>query len=488
MATRYIIAALLAAGLPASAHAGVLISEVAWMGSSDDANAEWIELYNDGPAVDLSGWSLAATDGQPAIDLTGTLAANSYALLERTDDSTVPGISAFLIYTGAMGNTGEVLELRDQSGLLVDVVDGSGGWAIGGDNSSKYTLQRVGEPAVGSWSTAPATPAGSEPVGDATLDEAAADDNTSSVTQKTTPKVPSGGSILYGVPDEDDVLMREPALTLDVGTDRTQTAGVPSMFLARAYKENAQETVVDDVTWNFGDGAVREGREVQHAYQYPGEYIVTVTGRRDTFRKEVQDTARFVVTVVEPAVTIAHVSNTYVELVNGSSDEVDLSGCALVSGTSHFRIPEGTYVLPGATLKLPASVTGYKPGSSARLFNPDGVLLASNVPTPPAPVVRTRVATPAAKPTVPTSIQEPTVVEAPVSIGPEPVLAAETLAAAVARADDTSESSLWWWLAALAAVIGTAITSVVLMRREQAEVIAGYVIEDDSNLDSPNRV
>jgi|GEM_PF-6640810 len=133
----------------------VVINEVAWMGTASSSNAEWIELYNRGSSpVDLAGWTLTATSGSPAITLSGTIGTGAYYLLERTDDTTVPFITADLIYTGGLRNSGEVLELRDGSNNLIDTVDGSDHWAIGGNNSTKETLQRSGD----GWETATATP------------------------------------------------------------------------------------------------------------------------------------------------------------------------------------------------------------------------------------------------------------------------------------------------------------------------------------------
>ena len=109
---RYVVATLVAVSAPGSVGASVLISEVAWMGTADNANAEWIELYNNGPAEDVSGWSLSAVYGQPVITISGTISTNGYVLLERTNDDTIPSVSAFLIYTCTMGNAGEVLERR----------------------------------------------------------------------------------------------------------------------------------------------------------------------------------------------------------------------------------------------------------------------------------------------------------------------------------------------------------------------------------------
>ncbi|MBI3572110.1 lamin tail domain-containing protein [Candidatus Kaiserbacteria bacterium] len=148
--------------LPAAAHAAVLINEVAWMGTTVSANAEWIELANTGAApVDLSGWRLMAASSSPAITLTGSIAASGYYLLERTSDNSVPNISADQIYTGALPNSGTTLTLFDATGATENTIVGGLNWVnIGGDNKSKKTAQRLPAQAgtATSWETATPTP------------------------------------------------------------------------------------------------------------------------------------------------------------------------------------------------------------------------------------------------------------------------------------------------------------------------------------------
>lgn len=136
--------------LPAQAAGDhVRINEIAWMGTATSANDEWIELYNPTDAdVVLDGWRLAAADGQPDIALAGTIAAGGYFLLERTDDETVPGITADLIYTGSLGNTGETLALFAADGTTLDSLIAGAEWP-GGDNVSKQTLAFIAE----AWTT-----------------------------------------------------------------------------------------------------------------------------------------------------------------------------------------------------------------------------------------------------------------------------------------------------------------------------------------------
>jgi hypothetical protein len=50
----------------------VVISEIAWMGTTNSANDEWIELFNNTSSdVDLAGWQLIRSDGAPIILLSG---------------------------------------------------------------------------------------------------------------------------------------------------------------------------------------------------------------------------------------------------------------------------------------------------------------------------------------------------------------------------------------------------------------------------------
>jgi len=120
----------------------VVINEIAWMGTSVSYNDEWIELYNNtNSSINLDGWTLKAKDGTPEISLAGEISAKGLFLLERTDDEAVPNVSSDQIYKGALGNSGENLELTDSLGNLVDSVNSGSAW-FGGDNSTKKTMER----------------------------------------------------------------------------------------------------------------------------------------------------------------------------------------------------------------------------------------------------------------------------------------------------------------------------------------------------------
>jgi hypothetical protein len=127
----------------------VIINEIAWGGTASDAADQWVELFNitDQP-INLTGWSLIALDGQLSVTLTGVINAEDYFLLERTDDNTVSDIPADVIYTGAMDQSGEVLQLLDVAGNLVDTANLAGGpWPAGSLGPGNYSMERA-DPAL----------------------------------------------------------------------------------------------------------------------------------------------------------------------------------------------------------------------------------------------------------------------------------------------------------------------------------------------------
>jgi len=127
----------------------VVINEIAWMGTKANTADEWIELYNNTTStIDLTGWAFKATDGTPSITFstsTGTniIPAFGFYLLERTDDQAVSDISADLIYTGALGNAGEKLELRDGNDRLIDAIDCSEKWFAGSSSPDYISMERI---------------------------------------------------------------------------------------------------------------------------------------------------------------------------------------------------------------------------------------------------------------------------------------------------------------------------------------------------------
>jgi len=252
MKTKYILFFVLFIlfSITSAAKAAVAINEIAWMGTTADYNDEWVELYNDGSeAVDLSGWSLEANDGQPKINLTGTISANSYFLLERTDDNSVPGITADQIYSGSLGNSGEYLQLKDKNGTVIDELNFISGWP-GGDNITKQTMERT---ATG-WQT--------------------------SLDPDGTPKAPNSS----GTIQETKSTMEQPATPTPSTENKPPIASAGDNIIAFIDEEitfdgsKSYDPDGNDLTyeWNFGEGGTKNDIIVTRKYSYPGTYLITL--------------------------------------------------------------------------------------------------------------------------------------------------------------------------------------------------------------------
>lgn len=326
-----LMAACICIVLPRHADAAVIINEIAWMGTAVSQNDEWIELYNDSSdPVDITGWTLS--DGVSlTLSLSGTVAAGGYALLERTDDDTVSGVSAHLIYTGALANDGRTLTLRRGDSSVEDQVAGGMDWsAVGGNNQTKETAQLT----TAGWGTAPATPGA---LNTSTSDTGDGD------TLNENKKVNNSDNNVR-------ISLTPPArvATLAIGADRTVHAGTKIVFNADASGITSKLKPSLMYEWSFGDGSASVGREVSHTYEFPGVYLVIARAAYATFEAE----ARITVTVLPVDLTLARGHKGEILIHNDSPREMDISGYVIGDGDRSFTFPPRTIVLPKGTITI----------------------------------------------------------------------------------------------------------------------------------------
>ncbi len=119
-----------------------ILSEVAWMGTGDDANAEWVEMQNRTKGdLDVSGWQLVDKAEQiRAIIPEGVVLSKSGFLIFERDEHQLAG--ATVLYKGAISNTDEGLRLFDADCNLQDEVIAKPKWPAG-TNSPKRTAERA---------------------------------------------------------------------------------------------------------------------------------------------------------------------------------------------------------------------------------------------------------------------------------------------------------------------------------------------------------
>ena len=272
------LASFLLVGIVAIAppvHFGVVINEVAWSGTSQDATAEWIELVNiTDETVDLDGWRLISSDGSPAILLHGTLPprdkeipGSGYYLLERGSDDAVPGIEADQIYVGALTDRGETLLLIDPLETIIDTANLSldeaatrEGWAAG---TGPY-----GHPAFCSMER---------------RDPNAPDTTDNWINGQNA----YGGELIFvdgaqeqvedpsfGTPKRENALYNVlPTASLSIAPARPKP-GEPAFLDAGGSTDPNNEIV--HFVWTFGDGAGSSGQTASHTFEESGTYTISL--------------------------------------------------------------------------------------------------------------------------------------------------------------------------------------------------------------------
>ncbi len=362
---------------PKIVFGSVVINEIAWMGTTISANDEWIELYNNGTeAVDLTNWTLRAIDDVPSIILTGTIPANGYFLLERTDDTTIPNITADKIYTGALVDSGENLTLRDASNNVVDQIDCSVGWT-NGNASTKQTMEKT----TTGWQTS--ANAGGTPRG--INGEGATETSTSTTSEESdetpetpeipesainnTPPIANAGDNIIGFVDQE--ILFDGSLSSDPGGNELS------------------------YSWNTGDGNSLDKISLIHKYHYPGTYLVTLTvfdGRyysTDTITVQIQQ-AQIIINEFMPNPEGKDEEEEWIEIYNGADSISDISGWQLddmASGSKAFVFPQNTFIAPKSYLVFLRQTTKIALNNdidSVRLLMPDNTVFQEvNYEKPP---------------------------------------------------------------------------------------------------------
>jgi hypothetical protein len=121
----------------------VVINEIAWAGSIDNSNDEWIELYNTtSQAIDLAGWYVEDDYVDKYVIASGVVPAKGYFLIEDSE-SAVLNISADAVIGLSLANSGDSLILKNAAGAVIDSVNAGGGAWYFGDNVTKATMERI---------------------------------------------------------------------------------------------------------------------------------------------------------------------------------------------------------------------------------------------------------------------------------------------------------------------------------------------------------
>ena len=368
---------------PSLASAAVKINEIMYDLEGADSGREWVEIFNDSDTeVNLTNWKF--NDGSnhllnepPKNGGQGSLVvpAGGYAIF--AGDATVflsehQSFSGTVIDTAmSLNNTAATLKLIDNNGTEIFSISYNNTIGAAGDGNS---LQYIN----GNWIAAAPTPGAAN----ASVSELPPEQQSQqSQSQSSSSGSSSSSSSSSYTPPE-----KLPQIKAYAGEDKTVTVGANVEFRGQAFGLKDEPLTNARYLWVFGDGASKEGKNITHVYQYPGEYIVSL----NVSSGEYSASDYLLIKAVPNQVFISEIktgANGWIELENKSKEEIDISGCQIKYNDQNFIFPQSTRMRPGAYLVIPSSVSGiifydgkgivellYAGGFKADIFNYDGFL------------------------------------------------------------------------------------------------------------------
>lgn len=328
------------------AHAGFEITEIMYDLDGTDTNREWVEVKNTGGSpADLSTWYLFSDNTKHALAPQGVsvVPAGGYAIIAqnvtnfRADQPDFSGLLFDSSWTG-FNNDGETIGLKDPDLNIVSPVTYTSSMGGSGNGDS------IGKMGNGWGGTVPTPGKDNQASTGGSIDP-------SSTNADGTPLPPKKKEI------------EVPKIITNIVANNTAIAGIPFTIRATTTGLGKEPLTLGRFDWNFGDGEILQQYEqipFTHIYQYPGEYVITLSYYRVFPGKVVDASDRLVVNVMPREIAISSVgpdTDPYVELENKSTIEVDLSGWMMQAGIHTFFIPNGTIILPGKSLRFSPKTT-----------------------------------------------------------------------------------------------------------------------------------
>jgi len=346
---------------PFSVFAQVVITEIMYDLEGSDSGREWVEIYNTGTEpVDLKGWKF--NDGSnhllnepPKNGSTGTLTllSGEYSILASNAEQFLNehSVSVSVIDTvmslGQQDDRTYTITLVRPNGETEDSASYTTSLNAMGDGNS---LQKINN----NWIAALPTPGTSNSAGEQ-IEEV------------------SGNSAPIDEPSYESVYVPTPKQTIFVDAGplkQTALAGADTVFTGVAYGLKGEIIPNARFIWSFGDGGVKEGKSITHAYRYSGEYIVFLTGSSG----EYSASDKIIITVIPADIVIAAIGlpdDFFISLKNNTKHEVDLTGWVLRSGGGRFMIPKNTFIGSGKTIQFAPDVIKLLPSNDIALLYPN---------------------------------------------------------------------------------------------------------------------
>lgn len=313
------------------------IVEVMYDPEGSDINREWVKLYNNGEeevkiigGQTKSAWRISGGETKESLHYINedlNIPSGSYAIITKNKDIFKNEYPSF------SGNvTTASISFNNTSGLI-KIWDGKEPRNIVA--SYEYVAN------------------------DKTEEES--ESNSSVDSDDSSYSSSSGQSVIYKNKEEPKILK----VTTKIISPKVVVSGIPFSISSLTTTNTGKTYNVGKFVWNFGDGMEMEVREYgpfEYTYNYPGDYILSLSYFDNSFVKIADSTDKITIKVIPSDIYISSIGNDidpYIEIENKSKYEIDLSMWSIIGNTKVFNFPNGTKILSGKKIKLSPKITNF---------------------------------------------------------------------------------------------------------------------------------
>jgi hypothetical protein len=341
--------------IPSTTLASLKITEVMYDPEGADTNREWIEFYNAGEEVVVTGglgnsWRLyeesaAGSLKKRTFSFDGggtsiTIPSNTYAVIARDSEAFKQDFplhegKLFFASMSLTNSEGRRLSLYDAEGnaksasvLYMPLPEASG-------TGASLQLQEDGR-----WIAGLPTPGLENTTHEFFNDEE--EENEKEIED------------VFLNTESDWPFVDDEKLYLDAGENRRVFAGEKVEFKVRTQLKNGNKQSSRSALWAFGNGDGEKGTSVKYAYSRPGVYRVVV---RIEHQGRLYQDALLVQVLETSTIKLERTDSDVVEITNNSHYEVDISNWSVKSGDKLKIFAFGTHILPLSTVAIPFSHT-----------------------------------------------------------------------------------------------------------------------------------
>ena len=360
--------------------AQVEITEVMYDLEGSDTYREWVEIYNNGSEdIDLQDWRFVEVEGENEKkhtflpypeDEDVVIKSNSYAVIVIKPNVFLNdwnGFSGKILDSSfslrQKNDIGEKLIIRDSEKNDIDSVTYDPLWGASGDGSS---LQKINN----SWTAGSPTPGEANVLSD---DETSPDDNIEENDTEEETNEDFSGSIVSGGSVYEPAV--EPKIIARAGVrERVAVVGARVVFNGAVFTVEGDEILGARYIWNFGDGSNGRSQKIEHTYYYPGEYAVVLDVASGVYAAT--DRVKVIVSPADIVISeIGDEKDFFVEVVNNTKYELDVSGWKMQAGGDVFIFPKGTYIFPKKSIRVASNTTNFSFSKEVSLLYPNGTIV-----------------------------------------------------------------------------------------------------------------